>query len=59
METAVKAAEQTIKGDKKGVERKAEVIDLVTAWLVERGINISSEQLDSLIEAAVYGLKEG
>lgn len=56
IEKAVKAAEQTIKGSGQGAVKKDEVINSVTAWMLQHGIEITDAQLDDLIEAAVYGL---
>lgn len=52
---AVQAAEQTLQG---GEIKKAEVVKFVSNWLNEHGIKITSEQLDNLIESAVYTLKQ-
>lgn len=54
VETAVTAAEQTIKGDGRGGERKQEVVKAVREWLNGKGIKITDEQLDKLIESVVY-----
>lgn len=51
--TAVQAAEQTI-GAGKGKIKKAEVVAFVSAWLNEHKVYISEDQLDKLIEAAVF-----
>lgn len=56
---AVRAAEQTIKGAGKGVEKKKEVENIIYAWLMEKGIEITPEQINQLIECAVYQLKQG
>lgn len=56
--TAVRAAEQTIKGDGKGALKKEEVLDFVTFWLSQHGMSISAAQLDQLIEAAVYSMNK-
>ena len=56
---AVQAAEQTIKGAGKGVEKKQEVIMYVSNWLNMRGITLSTEELSQIIESAVYTLKNG
>ena len=56
IETAVYAAEQTIKGDGKGKEKKEIVVQYACEWLNQHGISISEEQLDALIECAVYNL---
>ena len=57
VEVAVRAAEQTIKGSGQGAIKKDEVITFVTSWMISHGIQISAEQLDQLIECAVYNLK--
>lgn len=57
VEIAVRAAEQTIKGSGQGAVKKDEVINFVTSWMVAHGIVITEEQLDQLIECAVYNLK--
>ncbi len=50
---AVKAYEQVFNSEKKGYEKKQAVI----LFLQSKGIKISNEQLDVLIEQAVYELK--
>ena len=55
--TAVRAAEQTITGSGKGSIKKEQVTELVTKWLNEKGIKISAEQLDQMIEECVYLMK--
>lgn len=52
---AVLAAEQAIKGDKKGPERKQRVID----FLATKGFKLDEAALDALIEAAVLELNNG
>lgn len=52
--TAVRAAEQTVTGSGEGKIKKKQVVDLVTKYLQERGISLSSEQLDQMIEECVY-----
>jgi LL-H family phage holin len=54
IDIAVKAAEQTLKT---GKAKKADVIEYMVKWLNEKGIKITDEQLDKLIEAAVYTMK--
>ena len=49
---AVSAAEQIFKGSGRGEEKKQYVI----AWLKERGFTVDENELDALIEAAVYEL---
>lgn len=58
VEIAVRAAEQTIKGSGTGALKKEEVIGDVTKWMVSHGILITEEQLDNLIEAAVFELNK-
>jgi len=53
---AVRAAEQTIKGSGTGHLKKEEVIAFVTKWMISHGILITEEQLDQLIEAAVFSM---
>lgn len=54
IETAVKAAEQTIKGSGQGTAKKEQVVKRVTTYLNEKGITISEDQLNDLIEESVY-----
>ena len=55
---AVRAAEQIYKESGMGKIKKEQVIDIVTTWMTDHGIIISSKQLDQLIEAAVYELNK-
>ena len=57
VEIAVRAAEQTITGAGMGAVKKDQVIDFVMRWALSHGILITDEQLDQLIECAVYNLK--
>ena len=50
---AVKAAEQTIKESGSGAKKKELVIDQAKAWLEKRGIQMSSEDIDLLVESLV------
>lgn len=52
---AVYAAQQTITDNR---EKKAYVLDQVSAWLTKAGLSIEPKQLDMLIEAAVYTMKQ-
>ena len=56
IESAVQAAEQTIKGSGMGPEKKEEVLDFVSEWLAKHKMNISPEELDQLIESAVFAM---
>ena len=49
---AVSAAEQIYKGQGRGEEKKAYVLE----WLRERGVTVDEARLDAMIEAAVYEL---
>lgn len=53
IDVAVRAAEQTIEG---GKVKKEWVVAFVTNWLNQNGIKITEDQLDKLIEAAVYSM---
>ena len=53
IDTAVAAAEQTIKGSDKGNEK----LEYVKAWLAERDVKVYGNELMALIESAVYSLK--
>lgn len=59
VEVAVRAAEQTIPEPNEGKLKKAEVLSFVSDWLSSRGIKITNDELDKLIECAVYQLKQG
>lgn len=54
--TAVEAAEQTIKGTGKGTVKKEKVLEWVHDWLNGNKIFITEEQLEQLIESAVYAI---
>ena len=48
---------QQVHAAKPGPERKAIVVDLLQKMLLQKNIDISPEQLDTLIEAAVKAMK--
>lgn len=48
---------QQVHNAKPGAERKAIVVDLVRGILIQKNIDISAEQLNTLIEAAVKAMK--
>ena len=50
----VYAAQQTITDNE---EKKSYVLEQVTRWLNQKGIDISEEQIDILIESAVLAMK--
>lgn len=53
IDVAVRAAEQTLTG---GSVKKADVLCFVSKWLGDHNIAVTDEQLDKLIEAAVYSM---
>ncbi|MCM1155543.1 MAG: phage holin family protein [Roseburia sp.] len=55
---AVLSAQQTLSAGS-GAERKAIVSKFIREMLTAKNISISDEQLDTLIESAVYMMKEG
>lgn len=54
IETAVRAAEQTITESGKGEEKRKQVEEIVTAWANKKGIDFTYAQLDQWIEECVY-----
>jgi LL-H family phage holin len=58
VEIAVRAAEQAIKGSGQGALKKAEVLSVVTDWLKKHGIELTEDELDQIIEASVYVMKQ-
>ena len=54
----VRCVEQVIGGGK-GKEKKEKVIKYVLSYAHNRGINITSEQIDLLIESAVFAMNGG
>lgn len=59
VELAVRAAEQVIRDPKSGNIKKARVLKVVRKWLGEHNIDISEDEIDQLIESAVYAMKQG
>lgn len=59
VDKAVYAAEQTVTGEGSGSERKVIVVDFIKSMLIKKNISISDKQIDNLIEAAVYAMKQG
>ena len=55
---AVLAMEQIITASGQGRIKKAKVVSFVQQYLLERNISISEEEIDKLIEAAVYAMKQ-
>ena len=50
---------QQVYKDCEGKEKKKKALEKASAILNEKGITISDEELNMLIESAVYGLKQG
>lgn len=55
---AVKAAEQTITQPGAGAEKKAIVVKFLREILTAKNISISDDQLNTLIEAAVFAMNK-
>lgn len=53
---SVYAAEQVIKGSKKGDAKKDKVLTMATEWLNKQHIEISEEELDAMIESIVFAM---
>lgn len=56
IEKAVRAAEQTFKGEGGGAAKKQKVLNYMLEYLEKNGIKITEKQLDQLIEAAVFNM---
>ena len=59
VELSVKSAEQTVFGDKTGPEKKAIVTKFIKEQLLKKNIALSDEQLNTLIESAVFEMNGG
>lgn len=59
VDLAVKSAEQTITGERTGPEKKAIVTEFIKNMLIKKNIAMSEDQVDTLIEAAVFAMKNG
>ena len=55
---AVEQAEQTIKEEKAGAKKKATVIEVVCAIFHKAGVEVPTEQIDSIIESAVFSMNK-
>ena len=55
IERSVHAAEQVF-GEKNGTIKKSEVMAFMTQYISDKGIELSKEFLDQLIEAAVFNM---
>ena len=57
VDVAVKSAEQTIKDGEK--DKKTIVTEFIKSQLIKKNISISDDQLDNLIESAVFAMNGG
>ena len=55
---AVKAAEQTQTGEHTGTQNKAIVKEFLLDLAKQKNLSITDEQLENLIESAVYAMKQ-
>ncbi len=55
---AVKAAEQTTVGEHTGSQKKAIVKEFLVTLAKEKNLSITDDQLENLIESAVYAMKQ-
>lgn len=55
---AVQAAEQSTKGKGMGKLKKDNVMIFMMSWIEKAGLHVTPEQLDQLIESAVYELNQ-
>lgn len=53
---AVKAAQQTMQG---GTVKKETVMDYATRWAALHNIKVTKEQIEQLLESAVFAMKHG
>lgn len=58
VEQGVKFAEQTVIGEKTGAEKKAIVTEFIKKMLTKKNISISDEQINVLIESAVFAMNK-
>ena len=56
---AVEAQEQTVTESGAGSYKKSQVWNFIWSFVESKQINITEEQLDNLIESAVYAIKKG
>lgn len=54
IDDAVKMAEQTIRAKGSGSEKKQAVLDIIDKVMIDNNINMSEEQINSIIESAVF-----
>ena len=52
-------SEQTVKEEKSGAKKKAMVLDMIEIICKEAHISITQDQIDSLIESAVFAMNNG
>lgn len=54
IDDAVRMAEQTIKEKGAGSEKKKAVLDIIDKVMIDNNINMSEEQINSIIESVVF-----
>lgn len=59
IEAVVRAVEQTVSEEIHGEDKKAIAVRYITDIFRQNGIDLSHEQIDKLIEAAVQAMNEG
>lgn len=59
IDAVVRAVEQTVDEGIHGIEKKKLAMKYIEPFLLQNGIALSEEEIDSLIEAAVQALNEG
>lgn len=59
VEAVVRAVEQTVSDEIHGEGKKELAIKYIQELLAQNGIEVTAEQLDALIEAAVQAMNEG
>lgn len=56
VETAVKAAEQKCTAPKQGKAKKADVYAFISHWLDDKGIHLTEEEIERIIECTVWSM---
>lgn len=56
IEAAVRAVEQTVAEDVHGINKKKLAVNYIMPWLSKNGINLTEDEIDQLIEAAVQAM---
>lgn len=56
IDAAVRAVEQTVAEDVHGINKKNLALKYIMPWLSKNGINLTEDEIDQLIEAAVQAM---